>query len=341
MPRESFVEKIRNLLTRQTIVIVLVGLIALFSILNPQRFLSGENIHNVARQISFDTIVALGQLVVLIAGGIDLSVGSVLAMAAALAMGLQGHGVGVAVAAALLMGIGVGVFNGLVVTKGKVVPFITTLGSMTAVYGAMLTYTRQEPIPGQVEWFTIFGSGSVGPVPIPTIIMLVLLVVFHLLLNYTRFGRNMYAVGGNSEASRVAGIQVARYQFWPFVLSGFCAALSGVLLASRLNSSTIHMGQQTGLLVIAACVMGGSSILGGRGTAIGAFFGVLALGILDNGMNLLSVFTYYQMAIRAAILIAIVAIDAFYATTVRRRLMRASAIGAREVEHQALTASQD
>jgi len=340
MRQEAFAGRLWSILTRQTIVIVLVGLTVLFSVLNFQRFLSGENIHNVARQVSFDTIVALGQLVVLIAGGIDLSVGSVMAMSAALTMGLQGYGVGTAVAAALLMGIVVGVFNGLVVTRGKVVPFIATLGSMTAVYGMMLTYTRQQPIPGQVEWFTVFGSGSVGPVPIPAIIMLVLLVVFHVLLTYTRFGRNMYAVGGNQEAARLAGIQARRYLFWAFVMSSFCSALSGVLLASRLNSSTIHLGQQTALFVIAACIMGGASILGGRGSTLGAFLGVLALTILANGMNLLSIFTYYQMAIRAIILIAIVAIDAFYATTVRRRLMRASAIGA-HVESQPLSEAQD
>ena len=341
MQQESVAERLWSFLAKQTMIIVLLGLIILFSALNPQRFLSGENIHNVARQISFDAIIAFGQVVVLIAGGIDLSVGSVLSMAAALTMGLQEHGVGVAVAAALLMGIGVGVFNGLVVTKGKVVPFIATLGSMTAVYGAMLTYTQQKPIPGQVEWFTMFGSGSVGPIPIPTIFMLALLVVFHVMLTYTRFGRNMYAAGGNPEAARLAGIQVDRYRFWAFVLCGFCSALSGVLLASRLNSSTIHIGLQTPLLVIAACIMGGASILGGRGSALGALWGVLALSILSNGMNLLSVFSYYQMAIRAVILIFVVAVDAFYVTTVRMRLARASAIGAQPVGRRASSTAQD
>lgn len=335
MNEMSLSKKLLRILTDQTILVVLVGLVIVFSILNADRFLSPENIHNVARQVSFDTIVALGQVVVLIAGGVDLSVGSVFAMAAALTMGLQSYGVGTAVLAAIGMGLVVGTINGLLVTKGKIVPFIATLGTMTVVYGAMLTYTQQQPIPGQVEWFKVLGAGSVGPVPIPTIIMALFVGVFHVLLKYTRFGRNLYAVGGNKNAARLAGIQADRPVFWSFVLSGLLTAVSGVLLASRLNSSTIHMGQQTGLLVIAACIMGGASMLGGRGSAIGAFLGILALAILTNGLNLLSVFSFYQTGIRALLLIGIVAVDAFYATTVRKRMMEASAIGAQQSQESA------
>jgi len=340
MGRESFAERLWGVLAKHTIIIVLVGLIIVFAVACPQVFLSGENIQNVARQISFDVIAAFGELVCLIAAGVDLSVGSTLAMAAALTMGLQGYGVGVAVGAALAMGLVVGAFNGLLVTKGRIVPFIATLGSMEIVYGAMLTYTGQRPIPGRSEWFASIGNGSVGPVPLPTVIMLVLLGTFHVLLNYTRFGRNMYAAGGNPEAARLAGVQVDRYRFWAFVLSGFCAALSGVLLASRLNSATIHMGLQTPLFVIAACIMGGASMLSGRGTAVGAALGVLALTILSNGMDLLGIFTYYQMAIRAIILIFVVAVDAFYVSTVHKRLATASAIGAKRAERRSIPRQQ-
>jgi ribose transport system permease protein len=300
-------------------------LFAIFAVLSPGRFLSGENTQNVARQLSFNAIVAFGQVIVLIAGGIDLSVGSVLAMAAALAVGLQDYGVGTAVAAALLVGVGTGALNGWLVTKAKIPAFISTLGTMTGVYGLLLTYTQQRPISGQVEWFTLLGVASLGVTPVPVIFMLVLLVVFQLMLTYTRFGHNMYAVGSNEEAAYQAGIRVDRQRFWAFVISGFCAALAGVLLAARLNSASIHMGQETAILVLTGCIMGGASILGGRGSVVGAFLGMLALTILTNGMNLLSIFTYHQLAIRAILFIAVVAVDAFYVTTLRRRIAKSAA----------------
>lgn len=324
MQQVRAVERVWSFLAKHTILIVLLGLVTVFSALSPQHFLSAENMHNVVRQLSFDTIVAFGQVIVLITRGLDLSVGSVLAMAAAMAMGFQKYGVGVAVAAALLMGIAVGAFNGWLVTKVKIPPFIATLGTMVAVYGVVLIYTQQRPITGQIEWFTVFGSGSVGPVPVPAILMMVLLVVFHVMLTHTRLGRSMYAIGSNEQAAYQAGIRVERYRFLAFVLSSFCAALSGVLLASHLNSSSIHMGQQTALFVITGSIMGGASLLGGRGSALGAFLGILALSILTNGMNLLSVFTYYQLAVRAILFIAVVAVDAFYITTLRKRIARAS-----------------
>jgi len=327
MQQESLVTRILSILAKQTIFIVLVGLLLFFSLSTPH-FVTERNVHNVARQISFDAIIAFGMVVVLIAGGIDLSVGSVLAMSAALTMGMQPRGVGVAVAAALAMGAGVGVVNGWMVTRLKIVPFIVTLGTMTVVYGWVLTYTNQDPIPGHVDWFTYFGDGSIGPIPVPIIFALALLIIFHIALNYTRFGRNMYAVGGNNEAAKLAGIRVERYQFWSYVISGLCAAFAGVLLASRLNSATIHIGLNTPLYILAATIMGGASILGGRGSAIGAFWGVLALGILDNGMNLRHVPTYYQIGIRAMILIIVVAVDAFYITNISSRLSRSSAVGA-------------
>lgn len=325
MEQMSLTEKIWGFLAKNTVLFVLAALILIFAILSPQRFLSGENAQNVIHQLSFNAIVAFGQVIVLIAGGLDLSVGSVLAMSAALAVGLQEYGVGTAIAAALLMGVVTGAINGWLVTKVKMPAFIATLGTMTAVYGLLLTYTQQRPISGQVEWFTLLGVASVGVVPIPAIFMLVLLVLFQVMLTYTRFGHNMYAIGSNEEAAYQAGIRVQRQRFWAFVISGFCAALSGVLLAARLNSASIHMGQETAILVLTGCIMGGASILGGRGSVIGAFLGMLALTILTNGMNLLSVFTYHQLAIRALLFIAVVAVDAFYITTVRKRIAKATA----------------
>ncbi len=320
MAEVSPVEKLLGFLARNTVLIVLLGLVLFFSIATPKVFLSGENITNVARNVSFDAIIAFGEVIVLISGGIDLSVGSVLAMAVATTVGLQGYGVPVAVALTLLMGIGVGLVNGLLVTRFRIVPFIATLGTMEAVYGAMLTYTGERPIGGRVEWFASISNGTLGPVPIPAVIMLALLVLFQLMLSNSPFGHHMFAVGSNPEAARMSGVRIDRNRVGAYVLSGFCAALSGVLLASLMNSSSTQVGQQTPLYVIAGCVMGGASILGGRGSVIGAFMGVLALGILENGMALLSVFTYNQLAVRAIIFVLVVAIDAFYYTTVRKRL---------------------
>lgn len=338
MQQQSLGERLLGVVANYTIVILLAVLLILFSALNMQNFLSLWNIQNIAAQVSVDAILAFGQVCVLIAGGMDISIGSTLALAAALTMGLQDYGVGVAVAASLLMGLVVGAVNGWFVTKARIPAFITTLGTMTAVRGVMLTYTGQQPIPGKIEWFTFFGSGRLGPVPVSILITLVLLVIFHILLTYTRFGRTLYAVGGNEEAARVAGIRVGRARFWAFTLSGFCAALGGVLLASRLNSSTIHIGIQTGLLVVAGCIMGGASLLGGRGGAIGAFLGMLALTILGNGMNLLSIFNHTQLAIRAIILILVVAIDAIYASVMSTRASRTSAIGAQSGGQPTLSA---
>ena len=305
---------------QQTALVILAGIVIVFSLTVGETFLSTGNIGNIARQISIDAPVVFGQAIVLIAGGIDISVGSNMAMAGAITMGLQPYGTPVAVLAALAFGVLVGVVNGLLVTRGKIVPFIATLGTMSLVRGILLTYTRQQPISGRDPSFTFWGAGDIGFVPVPLLITLVLMAALFVLLKYSRAGRNLYAIGGNKEAAHLAGISVDRYLFLAFVISGFTASLAGVLLSSRLNSATVQVGIDTPLLSISAAIIGGASLLGGRGTVIGAFLGVLALGALTNGMNLLGVHTYYQIAIRALILIAVVAVDAFSGNLTRRRL---------------------
>ena len=315
-------ENVFGRIINHTIIILLLGLTFLFSILTPEVFLSTDNIHNLARQISFNTIVAFGQVTVLITKGIDLSVGSVLALSAAIVIGFQDLGIVIAIILALLMGIVVGFLNGWLVSKIKIPAFIVTLGTMTLVYGIVLTYTKQQSIIGKVDSFTILGSGSIGPLPIPTLIMLILLFIFHMMLNYTKLGRYLYAIGSNEQATFQASVRIVRYKILAFTISGFCAALAGILLASRLNSSSIHIGQQTALFVITGCIMGGASILGGKGSALGAFLGVLTLGVLINGMRLLSVFTYNQLAIQALLFITVVAVDAFYVNKVKNRIIK-------------------
>jgi len=301
---------------------VLLGLVLLFSLSRPDTFLSGLNIGNVARQNSFDGIVALGETLVLIGGGIDLSVGSVMAMASALSMGLQPAGVGVACLAALAFGLVAGGVNGFLVTRARVTPFIATLGTMIAVRGLMLTYTRQQPISGSVVWFRELGNGNIGPIPIPTLLFVMIAVILYVVLTRTRFGRNLYAAGGNTEACKLAGIEPERYQFWSYVISAGLASLAGILLASRLNSATIHIGQDTPLLALTAAILGGASLTGGRGSVVGTVLGVLTLGILGNGMNLLATNNFYQIAIRALLLIGVVLVDATYTRRVKEAVSR-------------------
>ncbi len=314
------IKKIGQFVLKQNIIILLVALFVIFSVTVGDLFLNAQNIHNLARQTSFDIPLALALTVVFIAGGIDISVGSVLSMAAAITMKMQPSGTYLAVFVALLFGCLTGALNGLLVTRGKIVPFITTLGTMTLVRGLMLTYTLQKPISGVDEAFQFWGAGSVGVVPTPFIIVLIIALILFIVLKYTQFGRNLYAVGGNPEAAFLSGIRVNRFKFYAFVISGFLAAISGVLLASRLNSSTPHIGLDSANWAIAAAIMGGASMTGGKGNVFGSVLGVITLGILVNGMNLVGVHTYFQIGIRALILLAVVIIDAISSMNVRKRL---------------------
>jgi ribose transport system permease protein len=305
--------------------VIVVAIFVTFALTAGEYFLTLQNLENVLRQVSLDAPLVFGQAIVLIAGGIDISVGATMAMAAALTIGLQEYGTLPAVLAALAFGAAVGAFNGLLVTRGGIVPFVATLGTMSVLRGLLLTYTGQQPLSGTDDAFVFWGGGSIGIVPVPFILSMIILAALVIFLGSTRAGRNIYAIGGNREAAYIAGIAVKRFELLAFVLSGTLAAVSGVLLASRLNSATTQLGVDTPLLAISAALIGGASLLGGRGTIVGAFLGVLALGMLTNGMNLLGVTTYTQIAVKAMILIAVVAIDALSRTMARRRLGAAMA----------------
>jgi ribose transport system permease protein len=306
-------------LNRQTALLAVLAIGAFFSIAVPELFLTPGNLANVARQISLDAPLVFAQTLVLIAGGIDISLGSTMAMAGALSAGLLDHGTPVAVGAALSFGLAVGALNGLLATRFRIVPFVATLGTMSLVRGILLTYTQQQSIPINDEAFAWLGGGDIGPLPVPLLSSLALMALLSLILGRTRTGRDLYATGGNREAAYLAGVPVDRSLFLAFLASGLLAAIGGILLAARLNAATVQLGADTPLLTISAAMIGGASLLGGRGTMLGAFLGLLALGILNNGMNLLGVHTHYQIAIRALILIAVVALDALGAGLARRR----------------------
>jgi ribose transport system permease protein len=287
----------------------LIGLVALLAVLSGGATVSSGNVGNLARQIALNAPVVLAQMVALLVGGMDLSVGAVLAMSSALSVGLQPYGLWPAVLGAILFGAAIGAANGLLVTRAHVNPFIVTLGTMSLVTGALLTYTNQQPIAGQIPAFTEFGGGWLGIVPTPVVIAAVIAVLLHVFLAYTRVGRNFYAVGGNAEAAFVSGISVGSHTFLAYVIAGTLSGVAGVLLASSLNSGSTQVGTNAGLMSISAAIIGGSSMFGGRGGVGGALIGVVVLGVLANGLNALGVSTYYQIGITAAILIVVVVFD--------------------------------
>ncbi len=313
-------QRLIGLLEKRSAVILLLGLVIAFSSSDSGTFLTGSNFQNIARQVSLDAPMVFGQAVVLIAGGIDISVGATMAMSAALAIGLQPYGTLTAVSGALGFGLLLGLVNGLVVTRGKIVPFVATLGTMSLVNGLLLTYTGQRSLVGGDDAFAWWGGGQVGPVPVPLIVVLAVLGGLWVFLERTRQGRDLYAIGGNNDAAFLGGVSVQKGLLVAFVLSGMLSAISGILVASRLNSASVQLGGDAPLMSISAALIGGASLLGGKGSIVAAFFGVLALGVLNNGMDLLGVPTYSQIAIRALILIAIVAIDALTNGLSRRNL---------------------
>jgi ribose/xylose/arabinose/galactoside ABC-type transport system permease subunit len=318
------VPRVWQVVSRQPILIMLAAVVVAFSITRGSVFLSGGNLTNVSRQVAFDGLATVGQTICLIGGGMDISVGAVMAMATALAIGLQpAGGVPLGVAAALIFGLAIGSVNGLLVVVARINPFIATLGTMVAVRGVLLLYTGARPIAGTVPAFAQFGSGVIGFVPVPTAVFVVALGLAWMVMGRTRFGRNVYTVGASVEAARLAGIRTGHVQFATYVICGFTASLAGVLLAARLNAASIHLGSDTGLLTIAGAVMGGTSIFGGRGSVVGGALGILALGLLGNGMDLVGLDTYTQTATRAALIIAVVAIGSFVSSRAARERLQA------------------
>ncbi|SMB93474.1 ribose ABC transporter membrane protein [Thermanaeromonas toyohensis ToBE] len=282
----------------------LLGLTVILSLLS-DRFLTVNNLFNVARQVSVDSIVACGMTFVILTGGIDLSVGSVLALTGSLVAGLmtQGFSISVAIATGLILGMVLGYFNGLIVTRGKVAPFIATLVMMTMARGLTLVYTDGRPITGLPREFLQIGGGYLGPVPLPVIIMLSVFLLSHIVLTQTKFGRYVYAIGSNEEAARFSGIDTSRYKNLVYLISGALAALSGIILTSRLNSAQPTAGLGLELDAIAAVVLGGTSLAGGQGGIPGTLIGALIIGILNNGLNLLNVSSFYQQVVKGAVIL--------------------------------------
>jgi ribose transport system permease protein len=276
-------------------------------------FLTVDNLLNVMRQASINALIAFGMTLVILLGGIDLSAGSVLALSSVIIASLLTTGTSAAVAtlAGLVAGGLMGFVNGLVISKGKVAPFIATLGSMTVLRGLALVVSNGSPLSSfNSDFFSLLGGGYVARlVPIPVVLMLVMFAVFWVLLRKTVFGRHIYATGGNAESARLSGVKVDRIQLYVYTISGVMAALAGVVLTSRLNSAQPTAGTGYELDAIAAVVLGGTSLTGGRGWIFGTLVGALLIGVLNNGLNLLDVSSFYQQVIKGGVILLAVLID--------------------------------
>ena len=292
---------------RSTYFFPLAGLVAvsLVMILTTDNFFSSDNFLNIARQVSINAIIAIGMTCAILSGGIDLSVGAVMALSGTLMAGSMIAGV--PPYAAIIIGLGVGLafglFNGFFVAYAGMPPIIVTLATMGIARGLGLIYTGGYPIDGLPEAFAFFGRGSVLGIQTPVVIMLIAFVLAYLLLNKTPIGRYIYAIGGNEEATRLSGVRVARYKLLIYAISGFTCALSGLVLSSRLMSGQPNSGVGFEMDAIAAVVMGGTSIAGGRGSIIGTFIGALMLGVLNNGLNMMGVSPYVQNIIKGLIIL--------------------------------------
>jgi ribose/xylose/arabinose/galactoside ABC-type transport system permease subunit len=274
-------------------------------------FLTVSNLLNVLEQTAINAIVAVGMTFVIISGGIDLSVGSVVALSG-IALG-QSLGAGLpvpaAIAVALVVGLSSGLANGLLVTLGRLPPFIATLGMMSVARGAALMLAEGRPISGFSEEFRILATGRVLMVPAPVIITALIYAAAHFVLGRTVFGRATYAIGGNEEAARLSGVQVRFHKTMIYGVAGLMSAAAAIVLTARLNSAQPTAGTMYELDAIAATVIGGTSLMGGEGSLVGALIGALMMGVLRNGLNLLDVSSFFQQVVIGVVIIGAVLVD--------------------------------
>lgn len=285
----------------------LIGFIVVFAAmaLINDNFLTSSNLFNLARQASIIAILAAGMSLAILTGGIDLSVGPVMALSGTVMAGLMVAGMppSVAIIAGLLVGAAFGAINGAFVAFAGMPPIIVTLATMGIARGLALIYTGGYPISGLPAEFAFFGRGSLAGIEMPIIIMIAVFAIGYVLLSHTATGRYLYAIGGNEEATRLSGIRVSRYKMLVYVLSGTTAAIAGLILTSRLMSGQPNAGVGFELDAIAAVVLGGAAITGGRGMILGTLVGALLLGVLNNGLNLMGVSPYLQNVIKGCIIL--------------------------------------
>ncbi len=275
-------------------------------------FSSPENLINVSRQVSLVGIIAVGMTLVMISGGIDLSIGSIMAASGVTSAYLMtDFGLSPVLAGSVGFGLGglVGLFNGFLVARINIPPFIATLATMAGARGLAYVITQGMPIYGFPDEFSMIGQGYFLLIPLPVWIMLLAFAVGAVLLNLTPFGKHVYGVGGNEEAARLSGVNVASVKLWVYVINGLLSGLAGVVLLSRIMTAVPNAGNGFEMDVITAVVLGGVSMAGGEGKLRGVFIGVLTMGVLSNGMMILGFVEYYQWIVRCVVLIIAVGFD--------------------------------
>lgn len=305
---------IKELLVKYKSLVGLVLLVAVVSILSPS-FLSSKNIFNILRQTSVNAIIAAGMTFVILTGGIDLSVGSILAISGAVCASLlaSGQSIIIGVLASIVIGAGVGFLNGFVISKGKLQPFIATLATMTVLRGLTLVFTDGKPITlgsGDLAInFGKIGGGEILSIPTPAIIMILVFAVCAYILKNTKMGRYTYALGSNEEATKLSGLSTDKIKIWVYTISGALSAIAGIIITSRLYSAQPTAGTGYELDAIAAVVLGGTSLTGGKGKIGGTIIGALIIGVLSNALNILDVSSYYQMMVKGVVILIAVLLD--------------------------------
>ncbi len=300
-------------LANMTPVLVLVVLCIFMTFLSPV-FSSRANLVNILQQVTVNAIIALGMSVAIFTGGVDLSVGSILAISG-IVMGKMIVGAGIhpffAVIAAIVIGAAAGTLNGFLIAKCKLQPMIATLGTMSIARGAALTLADGKTITGYPAGFRWIGSGRVADIPVQIIIMLILYLIMWYILKYRKFGRYVYSIGGNEEATRLSGINVIRHKTLAYTVCGILSSIAGIVLVAKLNSAQSIAGEGYELDAIASSVIGGASLLGGSGSVWGTLLGAIIMGVIRNGLNLMNVSSYLQKLILGLIIIAAVLLDSF------------------------------
>jgi len=297
---------------RQYGLLIVFGIICLIiSLITPQ-FLTISNLTIIVTQVSINALLAFGVTFVIITGGIDLSLGSIVAVSGVTSAMLahpDSYPVLIPIIMGLLAGLLMGAFNGFIITKSKIAPFIVTLGTMTIGRGLALILSDGRPVSNLSDSFNYLGSGTVLGIPVLILIFILVFVLCSIILNKTILGRYIYAIGGNEQAARASGINIDRVKLSVYSISGLLAGLAGILLASRITTGQPNAGAGFELDAIAAVVIGGTSTAGGRGTMAGTLIGVLLIGVINNGLDLLNVTSYYQQVVMGIIIIGAVVLD--------------------------------
>lgn len=293
----------------------LLGLVVLSAVLSvaTPNFLTSNNLFSVLRQVTYSGLLAFGMTFVILIGGIDLSVGAILALVGIITASLIQAGIDPILASCIgiLLGAACGAVNGLLVSVGRIAPFIATLATMILFRGIAQEYSQSKPITINVDgFFNDIGSGYLfNTVPTPVVLMLAVYFILWFVLKKTRFGRHVYALGGSEDVARISGLKVRSLKLWVYTLSGILSALAALVVTSRLSSASPNAGVMYELDAIAAVVLGGTSLSGGRGWLFGTLVGVVLLGVLSNGLNLLNVSANYQLIIKGAVILFAVLLD--------------------------------